>query len=205
MRTLKLYWSRLTYLVFFKTNGYKQGSYMITRLAAIIALGIIASVSVAGCTVNTTATSPTPTPLQDTHGRTITQVASDDESLTTFVSLMQRANLTDVLDGPGNFTVFAPTNAAFDKINEATISELQSDPTALKNVSLYHIIPERLTTTDFRQDGGTVTTVSGLALPYETNSTTVRIDGATIIGADIGTSNGVLHKIDSVLIPPSGA
>jgi len=61
--------------------------------------------------------------------------------LTTLVSLLKKANLTDVLSGPGNFTVFAPDNAAFAKVNASTLANLQNNSTALTNLLLYHVIP----------------------------------------------------------------
>jgi uncharacterized surface protein with fasciclin (FAS1) repeats len=117
--------------------------------------------------------------------------------------MLGKGNLTEVLSEPGNFTVFAPTNAAFSQINASNLDALQNNQPALQGLLLYHIVPTAITTNEL-QGSGTMTTVSGSSLPYAPEGTTVRIGSATIVSGGIRTSNGVLYEIDSVLIPPAG-
>jgi PGF-CTERM protein len=118
------------------------------------------------------------------------------------VGLLKKANLTDVLNGPGNFTVFAPDNAAFSKVNASTLAGLQNNTTALKTLLLYHVIPKKLLSSDFT-GSGTLTTVNGLSLPYSVNGTTLTVDNATVTKKDINATNGVIHVINGVLQPPA--
>jgi PGF-CTERM protein len=154
-------------------------------------------------TTTTTATT-TVTPLQNT----IAQIAANNTNLTELVALLKKANLTDVLNGPGNFTVLAPTNDAFAKVNASALADLQNNTTALKTTLLYHVIPKKYLENNFTGNG-TVTTVNGLALPYSVNGTKVTFGSgnntATVTKADINASNGVIHVIDGVLTPPAGA
>jgi uncharacterized surface protein with fasciclin (FAS1) repeats len=175
-------------------------------ITAIIVLSlVVASLSVAGCTSSTnsnqTASSASNTATPPLPQTSIMEAASSDASLTTFVSLLGRANLTEALSEPGNYTVFAPTNAAFSHLNTSTLDALQSNPTALKGLLLYHIIPAALPISEF-QGSGKITTVSGLLIPYSVEGATVRIGNATI-GNAIETHNGILYKINGVLVPPS--
>lgn len=174
------------------------------KLLVISMLVIVGSLSIAGCTINlntpSSPASPTPTPTPQT---TIMQAASSDPNLSTFVSLLQRGNFTGVLSEPGNYTVFAPTNAAFSQINASNLDELQSNLPALDQLLLNHIVGTRLTTNDF-QGSGTMTMLTGSPLSYSTAGTTVRIGTATIVSTGIETSNGVLYEIDNVLVPSVG-
>jgi len=139
--------------------------------------------------------------------QTIAQIAANNTNLTKFVSLLKianltGANLTNVLNGPGNFTVFAPTNAAFAKVDASTLASWQNNTTALGNILSYHIVPLKYLSSNFT-DSGTVPTLNGLRLPYSVNGTTLKVDDATVTTKDINASNGVIHIIDSVMVPPT--
>lgn len=179
---------------------------MTKKVVAILVLVIVASLSVAGCTVGLPGTSsPTPTPTPTTTPSTIPQVISSDPSLSTFASLLNVANLTGLLNGPNNFTVFAPDNAAFSKVDASTLAGWQNNTTALRSVLLYHIIPMKIPSNEFTGIG-TLTTVNGLILPYYVTGTTLRVDnGTTVTEGDINAANGVIHKVDTVFLPPSNA
>jgi transforming growth factor-beta-induced protein len=164
-------------------------------VAALVILSTVAVSSVAFAQAQTTTATAKPT-------QTIAQIAENNTNLTTLVSLLKKANLTDVLSGPGNFTVFAPDNAAFAKVNASTLANLQNNSTALQSLLLYHVIPTKLLKSNFT-GSGTLTTVNGLSLPYSVNGTTLMVGNATVTKADINATNGVIDVINGVLIPPS--
>ena len=164
-------------------------------VAALVILSTVAVSSVAFAQAQTT--TATAKPIQ-----TIAQIAENNTNLTTLVSLLKKANLTSVLSGPGNFTVFAPDNAAFAKVNASTLANLQNNSTALQSLLLYHVIPTKLLKSNFT-GSGTLTTVNGLSLPYSVNGTTLMVGNATVTKADINATNGVIDVINGVLIPPS--
>ena len=175
------------------------------KVVAILVLVMVASLSIAGCTIdlpNTSSTSSTPTPT--TTPSTVTQVISSDPNLTTFASLLKKANLTGALDGPDTFTVFAPDNVAFSQINTSTLAGWQNDTNALRSVLWYHIIPKRVPSNEFTGIG-TLMTMNGQILPYYVTGTTIRVDNATVTQGDINAANGVIHKVDSVLASPSSS
>ncbi|HYC19585.1 MAG TPA: fasciclin domain-containing protein [Candidatus Bathyarchaeia archaeon] len=136
--------------------------------------------------------------------QTIAQTLANNTTFTQLVSLLKKANLTDVLNGPGNFTLFAPTNAAFAKVNSSTIANLENNTPELKNLLLYHVVPTKLLANNFT-GSGTLTTVNGLSLPYSVNGTTIQLGNATVTKTDINATNGVIHVIDGVLMPPTNA
>jgi|BarGraIncu00421A_1022006.scaffolds.fasta_scaffold13282_1 transforming growth factor-beta-induced protein len=173
----------------------------ITAIAVL--LFVVASLLVSGCTTSNTSTA-TPTATPTTTPSNIPQVASSDPSLSTFASLLDKANLTDLLNGSDNFTVFAPDNAAFSKVDASTLAGWQNNTTALRSVLLYHIVPKKLSSNELTGIG-TLTTLNGQILPYYVTGTTIRVDNATVTQGDINAANGVIHKVDSVLVQPSSA
>jgi PGF-CTERM protein len=168
-------------------------------LATVVILSILGGSSVAFAQTQTAIATSTATPKAT---QTIAQIAANNTNLTKLVSLLKLANLTDVLNGPGNFTVFAPTNAAFDKVNASTLAALQNNTTALKTMLLYHVIPKKFLSSDFTGNG-TLQTVNGLTLPYSVNGTTLKVDDATVTKADINATNGEIHIVNGVLMPPT--
>jgi len=176
--------------------------------AIIVLLLVVASLSISGCTFNynAPASSATPTAAPTTTPRTMAQIVSSDPSLSTFASLLNKANMTGVLNGPGNFTVFAPDNAAFSKVSASTLASWESNIPTLRNVLWYHVVPKKLLSNDFT-GSGTLTTVLGpnATLPYSVTGTTLKIGNATVTQADMNATNGVVYKIDTVQIPPSMA
>jgi transforming growth factor-beta-induced protein len=165
-------------------------------LATLVILAIVCGSTATFAQTQTTTTTAKPT-------KTIAQIAANDTNFTTLVRLLKLANIT-ALDGPGNFTVFAPNNAAFSKVSASKLAELQNNTTELKDLLYYHVIPKKFLSSDFTGNG-TLQTVNGLTLPYSVNGTTLRVDNATVTKADINATNGVIHVIDGVLIPPAGA
>jgi PGF-CTERM protein len=164
-------------------------------LATLVILSIVGGSSVAFAQTQTSTATAKPT-------QTLAQVAANNTNLTNFTSLLKKANLTNVLNGPGNFTVFAPDNAAFSKVDASTFASWQNNTTALRNMLWYHVIPKKLLSTDFTGNG-TLTTVNGLSVPYSVDGTKIKVGNATITKADINATNGVIHVVDSVNIPPT--
>jgi transforming growth factor-beta-induced protein len=164
-------------------------------LATLVILSIVGGSSVAFAQTQTSTTTAKPT-------QTLAQVAANNTNLANFTSLLKRANLTNVLNGPGNFTVFAPDNAAFSKVDASTLARWQNNTTELKNVLLYHVIPTKFLSNNFT-GSGTLSTVNGYSLPYSVTGTTLKVDDATVMTKDINATNGVIHVIDSVMMPPT--
>ena len=165
-------------------------------LATLVILSIAAGSTVAFAQTQTTTTAP--------EGQTIIQTVASETNFSTLVGLLKVANLTDTLNGTANYTLFAPSNAAFDKIPSSALATLANNTTALKRVLLYHVVPGTLLSNDIKGNG-TLTTANGLSLPYSVTSTAVTVDNASITKTDINATNGVIHVIDSVMIPPANA
>jgi len=122
-------------------------------------------------------------------------------SFNTLVKAVQVAGLVETLKSEGPFTVFAPTDEAFAKLPAGTLDQLLEDKEALTNILTYHVVPGRVTS-DEVVGLSSARTVQGSDLRIDT-SNGVRIDNASLLQADIQTSNGVIHVIDTVLIPSS--
>ena len=122
----------------------------------------------------------------------------------TLVSAVQAADLTSTLKGDGPFTVFAPTDAAFEALPAGTVETLlqPNNRDQLVSVLTYHIVPGRVTA-DEVVDLESATTLQGAPLNIETTNGTVRVNGAAVTATDVEASNGVIHVIDGVLLPPS--
>lgn len=116
----------------------------------------------------------------------------------TLVTAIQAAGLVDTLKGPGPFTVFAPTDAAFAKVPKADLDALLKDKAKLTAVLTYHVVPGKVMAADVK--AGKVKTVQGSALTVSTMGG-VMVDGAKVTSTDIAADNGVIHVIDSVIMP----
>ena len=138
--------------------------------------------------------------------QTLVENASGASTLTTLVSAVQAAELVETLSGPGPFTVFAPTNAAFGMVPEATLQTLlmPENQAQLQGILTFHVVPGRLSAASLR-DGQTLTTVNGETLMVTKANGRVMIGNdngmATVTQADVYASNGVAHVIDAVLMP----
>ena len=125
-------------------------------------------------------------------------------SFKTLVTAVQAAGLVDTLKGAGPYTVFAPTDAAFAAVPKKTLDALLADPKgALTDVLTYHVVSGKVMAADLT-DGQVITTVNGAPLKVTIKSDgTVMIGDATVVTADVEASNGVIHVIDKVLVPPA--
>lgn len=126
---------------------------------------------------------------------------SSTPQLSTLSSLVAKAGLTDTLNGAGPFTIFAPTNEAFAKVPAKTMDALAADPAKLKSVLTYHVVPGKVMAFDVKN--GNVKTVNGANLAVSKAGDFVTVEDAMVQTADISATNGVVHIIDSVLIPPA--
>ena len=134
--------------------------------------------------------------------KNIVENAINSSEHTTLVAAVKAAGLVETLSGTGPFTVFAPTNAAFDKLPAGTVDnlvkpEMKGD---LTNILTYHVVPGALRAADLK-DGQKLATVQGKELTVSIKDGKVMIDGATVSTADVISSNGVTHVIDAVLMP----
>ena len=150
-----------------------------------------------------TLAAPLPAAAQSARGDIVdTAVAAG--SFTTLVAAVQAAGLVDTLKGPGPLTVFAPTDAAFAALPAGTVESLllPENRDQLVAILTYHVAPDSYPAAALAGKRGRVPTAQGGRLRIDgTNG--VRVDGATVTAADVFATNGVIHVIDSVLMPPS--
>jgi uncharacterized surface protein with fasciclin (FAS1) repeats len=121
----------------------------------------------------------------------------------TLVSLVQSAGLAETLAAKGPFTVLAPTDAAFAKVPKSTLRGLKRDRAALRRVLLYHVLGGRYRSARLTR-AESVRSLAGPRLRVGRRGRGVRVQGARVLDADVVASNGVIHVIDRVLIPPRG-
>lgn len=121
-------------------------------------------------------------------------------SFTTLVTAVQAAELVDTLKGKGPFTVFAPNDDAFAKIPAADLNALVADKAALTNVLTYHVVAGKVMAADV-VNLTSAKTVQGQDLKIEVKDGNVFVNGAKVIATDIETSNGVIHVLDTVVLP----
>ena len=136
---------------------------------------------------------------------TIAEFVDGNPDFSTLATALEVADLVDVLDGPGEYTVFAPTNEAFDALPEGALEDLLEDPEALRNVLLYHVVDGVVASGDVVEldqfeafQGGTVTVD---LVESEAGADVVLNGSAVVTSVDVSASNGVIHVIDSVLLP----
>jgi len=134
---------------------------------------------------------------------TVVDVIVNSTEHDTLEAAVIAAELADDLSGPGPFTVFAPTDAAFAALPSGTIETLLADPTGtLAEILLYHVVSGQALSTDL-SDGQTITTLLGEDITVTIGMNGVMINNATVVVADITATNGVVHVIDAVLLPPA--
>ncbi|MBZ0235953.1 MAG: fasciclin domain-containing protein [Deltaproteobacteria bacterium] len=131
--------------------------------------------------------------------KNIIEVASEAGSFKTLLTAVDAAGLTATLAGPGPFTVFAPTDEAFAKVPAKDLEALLADKEALTKVLTYHVVQGAVTAKDVAGIPA-AKTLQGGELAIDTSSG-VKVGGATVVKADIMASNGVIHVIDTVLMP----
>jgi uncharacterized surface protein with fasciclin (FAS1) repeats len=144
--------------------------------------------------------------LSFSSAQTILEVAEQDPGLSTFVSALETAGLTDLLSGEGPFTLFAPTNAAFMQLPEAELITLLNNPEMLRQILSYHIVPAFVIAREARELTS-APTLEGSELNLRVEEGNLLINESRVVKFDVGAtedvqaSNGVIHVIDSVLVP----
>ena len=136
----------------------------------------------------------------------IVQTAVGAGTFKTLVAAVKAAGLVETLQGKGPFTVFAPTDAAFAKLPAGTVENLLANPDKLAKILTYHVVPGKVMAADIvKAKRATPTTANGGKLNVVVNDGRVLVNGANVVTADVGASNGVIHVIDTVLLPPAPA
>ncbi len=145
----------------------------------------------------------TEVPAEEAAMADIVDTAVAAGSFTTLVAAVEAAGLVDTLKGEGPFTVFAPTDEAFAALPEGTIDALLADPTGdLTQILLYHVVPGKVMAADL-SDGLTADTAQGAPITFTIDGDSVKVNDANVVTADIETSNGVIHVIDAIIMPPA--
>ncbi len=136
-------------------------------------------------------------------GKTIVDLASKSKSFTTLVAALKAADLVETLAGEGPYTVFAPTNAAFSKLPKGTVAKLlkAENKEQLKKLLTYHVVSGAVTSKMLK--AGNVETVEGSNITVKIKGKKVTINNAKILQADVKASNGIIHAIDTVIMPPT--
>jgi uncharacterized surface protein with fasciclin (FAS1) repeats len=166
----------------------KKLAAVLAGAAAVAAAAVVATASPAGTT--------------SMGGKNIVQTALAAGQFKTLVSLVRSAGLVGALSGPGPLTVFAPTDAAFAKVPKATLAALGKDRAKLRAVLLYHVAKGKVTAAKVVKLKS-VKTLEGGAVSILVAGGKVYVGGARVIKADVTASNGVIHVINKVLIPPA--
>lgn len=131
----------------------------------------------------------------------IVTTAVEAGSFNTLAAALEAAGLVGVLQGEGPFTVFAPSDAAFAKLPSGTVEALLADKEALTRVLTYHVVPGLVRSSQV-VDLTSAETVAGIAVPIEVRDGSVYVGGAKVVTPDVAASNGVIHVIDAVMLPP---
>ena len=129
----------------------------------------------------------------------IVDVAVSAGTFKTLVAAVKAAGLVETLKGEGPFTVFAPSDDAFAKLPKGTVEGLLADLPTLKSILTYHVVAGRVTAADVMKLT-TAKTVQGQSVTFQTNGG-VKVDGANVVTADVKADNGIIHVIDSVILP----
>ncbi len=180
---------------------------IVTLFVLVIASLVVGACAPAATPVPTQPPAPVdtempPTPMPEL--KDIVDTAVADGRFTTLVAAVQAAGLVETLKGEGPFTVFAPTDEAFAKLPAGTVEDLLKPENleALQNILLYHVVPGKVMAADVTALES-AETASGQMVAIKTDMGNVNINDAKVVITDIETSNGVIHVIDAVLLPPA--
>ena len=168
----------------------------------VLALALVASISLVACgSDSSTEVVDTPV-MEEVAANDIVAVASSTEGFSTLVAALSAAGLVETLQGEGPFTVFAPNDEAFAALPAGLLEKLllPENIAVLTSILTYHVVAGKVMSTDVTT--GDAATVEGSTLALDTMSG-VMVNDATVIAADVEASNGVIHVIDKVLVPPT--
>ena len=171
----------------------------VLRKSALVAAALAAALTLSACSNDSDTASET-MPEETTVG-TIVDVASADASFSTLVAAVAAADLVETLSGTGPFTVFAPTNDAFAALPAGVLDALllPENKAVLAQILTYHVVSGMVMAADVTDSD--VATVEGQTVKLSTTDG-VTVNGATVVVADVMASNGVIHAIDAVILPP---
>jgi uncharacterized surface protein with fasciclin (FAS1) repeats len=172
--------------MFFNRSKFQMFHHFMNR-RFLTASAIVLAIT--GC-----ATSPAPVSTAET--------IAGNPQLSTLNSLVVKAGLVDTLKGVGPFTVFAPSNEAFAKVPAKTLADIGADPARLRAVLTYHVLPGKVMAADVKSNAS-VKTVNGANVGVSKAGEFVTVEDGMVQKADLNATNGVVHIIDSVLIPPA--
>ncbi len=176
----------------------------------------VASLALVGCSSGDSSAESTPTAATSAaaspseamseeamESGTIVEVASDNPDFSTLVAAVTAADLGETLSGEGPFTVFAPTNEAFEALPAGLLDKLllPENKEVLTQILTYHVVAGEVMSTDI--EPGKVPTVEGEDITIKVTDGAVTVNGANVTTADVEASNGVIHVIDEVLVPPN--
>jgi uncharacterized surface protein with fasciclin (FAS1) repeats len=164
------------------------------HIRTILALSAVTAVAVTAMIGGATANTP------QASDKTIVEAAVAAGNFKTLTTLLKRAGLVKALEGKGPYTVFAPTDAAFAKVPDATLARLARNRAKLRSVLLLHVAEGRLTAANVTKRR-TVKTLNGQRLAIRVRGGKVFVGGARVVTADVTASNGVIHAINKVLLP----
>ena len=179
-------------------EAHKGQYYSMQRLALLTSILAAAGLLVAS---PVQALEATTAQSKDVDSSTIVGIASTNDSFDVLTALLKHAKLVDVLNGDTEFTVFAPTDDAFGRLPSGTIESLfqPENREMLTTILTYHVVPGSVLSTDL--SSGSVDSVAGIPLEVAVGSG-VMVNDSNVVSADIEASNGVIHVVDQVLLPP---
>lgn len=180
----------------------------VMRRTALVAVAAAATLTLVACgsstdeaTSEATATVSEEMAVDPAEAGTIVDIAATTEGFSTLVAAVTAADLVDTLNSEGPFTVFAPTDEAFAALPDGLLEALllPENKDVLVKILTYHVVPGQVMAADVTD--GDVATVEGQTVTFST-ADGVTVNGANVIGADVVASNGVIHVIDAVIVPP---
>ena len=182
-------------------RAMRRTAIAVVSIAAALTLSACSSSSDEATTAETTSAAEEAEVMEEAGTGTIVDVASSTEGFSTLAAAVSAAGLVDTLNGEGPFTVFAPTDDAFAALPAGVLDALllPENKDVLTQILTYHVVPGQVMAADVTD--GDVATVEGQAVTLST-ADGVTVNGAKVIQADVVTSNGVIHAIDAVLLPP---
>ncbi len=177
-----------------------MGGIVLVVVIAVVAMNMQKDTSMVKTTDTTSMTTAMEIDQKTMNNKTIVDIAQDAGNFKTLVAAVQAAGLGETLSGAGPFTVFAPTDEAFAKLPAGTVEALLQDKEKLTKILTYHVVSGKVMATDVA--GMTsAKTVQGGEVAVKAENGKVMINDATVTTADLEASNGVIHVIDTVLMP----
>lgn len=183
----------------------KQSTVILTIIGIVMVVGagffVMNTQNAATQASTTTAITPSiAAEAESMNTKTIVEIAAGDSNFSTLVAAVKAAGLAETLSGEGPYTVFAPTNEAFAKLPEGTLESLLQDKEKLAAILTYHVVPGKVMASDVLKLTS-ATTVQGQDLTIKAENGAVMVNDANVVKTDIEASNGVIHVIDTVLMP----